>query len=67
MDERIGLYINQDIDNPTYLFHGSSLKLEKLVPKMSHDSEENSDNIANAIFLFPSFLKAVCIYENYNC
>ncbi len=58
MNEKIEKYINQDIDNPTYLFHGSPYKLEKLVPRASHDSKGNSDNIATAVFLFPSFLKA---------
>ena len=51
-------YLNQNIDNPIYLFHGSPLKVEKLEPKLSHDSENNKNNIAEAIFLFPSFLKA---------
>lgn len=51
-------YLNQDIDNPKYLFHGSPKKLEVLVPQESHDSNNNSNNLATAVFLFPSFLKA---------
>lgn len=51
-------YLNQNIDNPEYLFHGSPKKLFKLVPKLSHDSDDNVDNIAEAVFLFPSFLKS---------
>ena len=51
-------YLNQDIDNPDYLFHGSPLKLFELEPNLSHDTNQNIDNISNAIFLFPSFLKA---------
>lgn len=51
-------YLNQDIDNPKYLFHGSCKRLFKLIPRLSHDSNGNSNNIADAIFLFPSFLKS---------
>lgn len=51
-------YLNQDIDNPTYLFHGSPKKLSILKPNQSYDTNGNQQNIANAIFLFPSFLKA---------
>ena len=51
-------YLNQDINNPKYLFHGSPYKLEKIVPHVSHDSNDNANNIANAVFLFPSFLKS---------
>ena len=51
-------YLNQDIDNPKYLFHGSPKKLDFIERRMSHDSSNNSNNISNAIFLFPSFLKA---------
>lgn len=53
MDE----YLNQDIDNPKYMFHGSPKKLIKVKPILSHDSDNNQNNIAEAVFLFPSFLK----------
>lgn len=58
MKSNLEKYINQDIDNPTYLFHGSPKKLEILKPNKSHDSNNNEDNIANSVFLFPSFIKA---------
>lgn len=51
-------YLNQDIDNPKYLFHGSPKRLTYLEPRLSHDSDNNKNNIAEAIFLFPSFLKS---------
>lgn len=51
-------YLNQDINNPKYLFHGSPLKLSILEPKLTNDSNHNKNNIATAIFLFPSFLKS---------
>ena len=51
-------YLNQDIDNPIYLFHGSPKKIDVLKPMLSHDSDGNENNVATAIFLFPSFLKA---------
>lgn len=57
-ENNIRKYLNQDIDNPKYLFHGSPKKLERLIPKKSHDSNNESINIATAIFMFPSFLKA---------
>lgn len=58
MNTKINEYLHQDIDNPKYLFHGSSYKLNKIIPKTSQDSTGNVDNIATAIFLFPSFLNA---------
>ena len=51
-------YLNQDINNPKYLFHGSCKKLFKLTPQLSHDSNGDVNNIACAVFLFPSFLKS---------
>ena len=50
--------INQDINKTKYLFHGSPKKLSILEPKLTNDSNHNKNNIAEAIFLFPSFLKA---------
>lgn len=58
MNNKIEKYLNQDINNPKYLFHGSPHKLDELVPMKSHDSKDNENNIATAIFLFPSFLKS---------
>lgn len=57
--DNIKIYLNQDIDNPKYLFHGSTKKLKKIVPMQSTDSYANQNNIANAVFLFPSFIKSV--------
>ena len=51
-------YLNQNIDNPTYLFHGSPKLLSIIKPNQSYDVTGNQQNIANAIFLFPSFLKS---------
>jgi len=58
MSNNIQKYLNQDIHNPKYLFHGSPVLLEKLIPQMSHDSNNDENNIATAIFLFPSLIKA---------
>ena len=57
--DTISKYINQDINNPKYMFHGSPRLLESIKPHKSHDSNNNLDNISNAVFLFPSFLKAI--------
>lgn len=58
MQEKLKEYLNQDINNPKYLFHGSPKKLEVLIPMQSYDYTGNEVNIANAIFLFPSLIKA---------
>lgn len=51
-------YLNQDINNPKYLFHGSDKVLDELVIMQSNDSNGNSLNIDKAIFLTPSFIGA---------
>ena len=56
--DRLDEYINQDINNPKYLFHGSPKKLDVINPMLSHASDNNLNNIAQAVFLFPSFLKS---------
>ena len=53
-------YLNQDIGNPKYLFHGSPFKLDKLELRQSKDNE-NKANEDNAIFLTSWFLSA-CAY-----
>jgi len=58
VENKIQKYLNQNIDSPTYLFHGSPKLLSELHPSKSYDADGNEQNIANAIFLFPSFLKA---------
>ena len=50
-------YINQDVFNPKYLFHGTAQKLEKLELRQSADSK-NKDNEDNAIFLTSSIYNA---------
>lgn len=50
-------YMNQDIFNPKYLFHGSSTVLQTLEPRQSSDCE-NKDNEDNAIFLTSWFINS---------
>lgn len=58
MESRLQKYLHQDIDNPIYLFHGSPKLLSETHPNQSYDLNGNEQNIENAIFLFPPFLKA---------
>lgn len=51
-------YLGQDIENPKYLFHGSPILTNSIVPKQAHDDGENTCNEDIAIFLFPMFKKA---------
>lgn len=51
-------YINQDIFNPDFLFHGSPYDLDVLKPHQSNDSY-NENNKDNAIFLTSNFLSAI--------
>ena len=48
-------YINKDLDNPKYLFHGSPKKLEYIKPNTSHDSLGTKENISTSVFLTPIF------------
>lgn len=50
-------YLEQDIFNPIYLFHGSPFFIEQLEPKQSTDNinEENNDK---AVFLTSWFINA---------
>jgi hypothetical protein len=57
MKENIEKYINQDLYNPNYLFHGTSRELEKLEPRQSID-KQNKSNEDNAIFLTSWFINA---------
>ena len=50
-------YMNQDIFNPKYLFHGTAHEIDKLELRQSTDSE-NKENEDNAIFLTSSFYTA---------
>jgi hypothetical protein len=51
-------YINQDIDSPKYLFHGSPKLLNNIEIRKSHDSKGAKHNIDVAVFTTPSFLLA---------
>jgi len=51
-------YIFQDENNPKYLFHGSPKKIDVLEKRQSHDSDNNPNNIDNAVFLTSSFITA---------
>ena len=51
-------YLNNSLDNPKYLFHGSPWELDIIEKRMSHDSNNNKDNIDNAVFLTSSFIIA---------
>lgn len=55
--EKLEEYLNQGIDQPKYLFHGSPYLLDKLLPKRSHDDWGNKNNEDLAIFLFPMLRK----------
>lgn len=51
-------YINNDLNNPKYLFHGSPIKLDIIKQRHSHDSNNNKENIDYAVFLTSSFIIA---------
>lgn len=55
--EKIKKYLQQDIYNPKYLFHGSPYMLNVLKPRQSKD-DSNKENEDNAIFLTSSFINA---------
>ena len=57
MKENIEKYINQDLSNPKYLFHGTSYELAKLEPRKSLDYK-NKSNEDKAIFLTSWFINA---------
>ena len=50
-------YLNQDIYNPRYLFHGSSSLLQIIEPRQSYDSKDKN-NEDNSIFLSSWFINA---------
>ncbi len=51
-------YMKQDLNNPKYLFHGSSELLHNIEIRKSHDSSGRKQNIDEAVFVTPSFLVA---------
>ena len=48
------VYMDQDIFNPNFLFHGTAHEINKLECRQSVDSE-NISNEDNAVFLTSSF------------
>lgn len=50
-------YINQNIFEPNYLFHGSPFEIEQLEPRQSND-DQNKENEDKAIFLTSWFINA---------
>lgn len=59
MINNIKKYLDNDPNNPKYLFHGSPELLEILEPQQSHDKSGNENNIAKAVFMYPVFYKCV--------
>ena len=55
--ENIKKYLNQDMFNPKYLFHGSPYEIEMLEPRQSKDNS-NKENEDNAVFLTSWFINA---------
>ena len=53
----IDRYINQNIYNPEYLFHGSASELEVVEPRQSIDTD-SKDNEDVAVFLTSWFINA---------
>ena len=51
-------YINNDLNNPTYLFHGSPNEIQVIEVRLAHDSNGNIENEDNAVFLTSSFVIA---------
>lgn len=51
-------YINNELLNPKYLFHGSPYELNIIERRQSHDSSGNKDNEDYAVFLTSSFIVA---------
>lgn len=56
--ENLGKYLEQDIRNPKYLFHGSPFEISVLEPRRSEDAETKENN-DEAIFLTSWFINAV--------
>ena len=59
MNNNIQKYLNNDPDNPKYLFHGSPMLMDELQPQQSFDSSGNNDNVDKAVFMYPMFYKCV--------
>lgn len=55
---KLNEYLEQDIWNPKYLFHGSPYEIDILEPRKSTDVQ-NKENEDNAIFLTSWFINAM--------
>ena len=54
----MGNYFNNDLNHPTYLFHGSPKLLDVIEQRQAHDSHGNIENEDFAVFLTSSFIIA---------
>lgn len=52
------VYLNNNLEKPTYLFHGSPKLLDEIEQRQSHDSNGNNENEDFAVFLTSSFIIA---------
>ena len=59
MNEVIQKYIDNNPNNPKYLFHGSPILMDELQPQQSYDDSNNQNNIDQAVFMYPVFYKCV--------
>ncbi|MBE6158939.1 MAG: hypothetical protein E7159_03860 [Firmicutes bacterium] len=59
MNNNIQKYLDNNPDNPKYLFHGSPVLMSELEPQQSRDSGGNQDNVDCAVFMYPVFYKCV--------
>ena len=59
MNNNIQKYLDNDPDNPKYLFHGSPILMEELLPQQSFDNAGNNDNVDVAVFMYPVFYKCI--------
>ncbi len=51
-------YMSNNLNNPTYLFHGSPKLLEEIEQRQATDSNHNLENEDYAVFLTSSYLVA---------
>ena len=59
MTKDIQKYLENDPNNPKYLFHGSPILMDELEPQQSHDDGGNENNVEKAVFMYPVFYKSV--------
>lgn len=51
-------YLNNNLEKPKFLFHGSPKALDVIAPRQAHDSNSNLENEDFAVFLTSSFIIA---------